>query len=407
MLHMLTDTHLANAVALGPRLCHITTQQWQGTVMALHPLKRKLSPRHKGVYNVRMSSPLGELDPVLGTLLSSQPVQRSTDEEDYTVSRGSLLKQSVVAALCTATLELGGKSSAMESQASSPSSKPVSTKRIFEKATKRALGGGASGAAAAVVQVLSLMWLRTTMNYQYRYGTSTKEALQNLYKEGGISRFYLGLPFALVQGPLSRFGDTAANIGVLVLLDALESTKGLPLPVKSAAGSLAAALWRILLTPVDTFKTTMQVSGPDGIPLLMEKVKENGPSSLFEGAIASAAATFVGHYPWYFTYNALNAALPTATDGDLFLQLARQAFLGLCASSVSDCCSNSIRVVKTTKQTAPMQVSYTEAIKMVVDEDGVVGLFVRGLQTRILVNALQGALFSVLWKYFEGVFGVS
>ncbi|CAM9203151.1 unnamed protein product, partial [Hapterophycus canaliculatus] len=84
---------------------------------------------------------------------------------------------------------------------------------------------------------------------------------------------------------------------------------------------------------------------------------------------------------------------------------------GLCSSCVSDCCSNSIRVVKTTKQTAPVPrdtnistseiLSYPEALKQVVDEDGVSGLFLRGLQTRILVNALQGALFAVLWKYFQ------
>lgn len=35
------------------------------------------------------------------------------------------------------------------------------------------------------------------------------------------------------------------------------------------------------------------------------------------------------------------------------------------------------------------QLSYPEALKQVVDEDGVTGLFIRGLQTRILVNALQ------------------
>lgn len=37
---------------------------------------------------------------------------------------------------------------------------------ILTKAGKASFGGGASGAAAAVVQVLSLMWLRTTMNFQ-------------------------------------------------------------------------------------------------------------------------------------------------------------------------------------------------------------------------------------------------
>lgn len=56
-----------------------------------------------------------------------------------------------------------------------------------------------------------------------------------------------------------RFGDTAANVGVLTLLEAFESTRSLPLPVKSAAGSVAAGLWRIGLTPIDAYKTTLQV----------------------------------------------------------------------------------------------------------------------------------------------------
>ena len=37
---------------------------------------------------------------------------------------------------------------------------PIDTKEIFGKAAKKALGGGKAGAAAAVVQVFSLMWLR-------------------------------------------------------------------------------------------------------------------------------------------------------------------------------------------------------------------------------------------------------
>lgn len=39
---------------------------------------------------------------------------------------------------------------------------------IFARAGKASFGGGISGAAAAVVQVLSLMWLRTTMNFQVK-----------------------------------------------------------------------------------------------------------------------------------------------------------------------------------------------------------------------------------------------
>jgi len=41
-----------------------------------------------------------------------------------------------------------------------------------------------------------------------------------------------------------------------------------------------------------------------------------------------------------------------------------------------------------------------EAARRVIAQDGWVGLFGRGLKTRILANGLQGLLFSVLWKLF-------
>lgn len=95
------------------------------------------------------------------------------------------------------------------------------------------------------------------VNYQYRNGTSFPVALRTLYADGGIPRFYRGVLPALFQGPLSRFGDTAANTGVLTLLNSLESTKNLPVGAKTAAASAAAASFRILIMPIDTVKTTM------------------------------------------------------------------------------------------------------------------------------------------------------
>ena len=41
---------------------------------------------------------------------------------------------------------------------------------ILQKSFNRAFRGGTAGATAMVLQVGSLMWLRTTMNYQYRHG---------------------------------------------------------------------------------------------------------------------------------------------------------------------------------------------------------------------------------------------
>ena len=70
-----------------------------------------------------------------------------------------------------------------------------------------------------------------------------------LYGQGGIPRFYRGVGPALIQGPMSRFGDTAANTGVLSLMESYDSTRGLPVGVKTVCASVAAALWRIFLMP--------------------------------------------------------------------------------------------------------------------------------------------------------------
>jgi hypothetical protein len=135
---------------------------------------------------------------------------------------------------------------------------PIDWSAIYQKASKKALGGGKAGASAAVVQVLSLMWLRTSMNRQYRYGGDLLSSLKTLWAEGGIGRLYQGLPFALIQGPLTRFGDTAANVGILALLDSIPETQTLPLPIKTALGSISAGTWRIFLMPIDASKTAMQ-----------------------------------------------------------------------------------------------------------------------------------------------------
>jgi len=304
---------------------------------------------------------------------------------------------------------------------STTTSNTIDTKEIFDKATKKALSGGKAGASAAVVQVLSLMWLRTAMNYQYRYGGTLPSALQTLTAQGGIPRLYQGLPFALVQGPLTRFGDTAANVGILALLDSTAATAGLPLPVRTGLGSLAAGAWRIVCMPIDTSKTVMQVEGSEGLARLKDRIlDEKSLSPLYQGALASAAATAVGHFPWFLTFNFLNDALPQVNPSeDLLLSLARSALLGVFASSVSDISSNSLRVIKTTKQTMSTNVddgtekttnankrkelSYIEIVNKIIEEDGIQGLFGRGLRTRLYANAIQGAAFSVLWKYFQAL----
>jgi len=112
--------------------------------------------------------------------------------------------------------------------------------------------------------------------------------------------------------------------------------------------------------------------------------------------------------------------LPLVSKEDVLASLVRSAFLGLAASCVSDTFSNSLRVIKTTQQTAALttgdastasssgsktDMSMKEALDLVLETDGWYGLLLRGLGTRLLTNAIQGAAFSVLWKYFQTVLG--
>lgn len=140
----------------------------------------------------------------------------------------------------------------------------------------------------------------------------------------------------------------------------------------------------MILTPIDTFKTTMQAQGARGTALLRKRVKENGIGSLWWGAFATAAATFVGHYPWFATvslwwqlhvqsqvpkliifqrlqYNFLSENIEEPPKHPLIVWLARLAFIGFCASVISDSVSNSLRVIKTYRQVNDTQVSYSES----------------------------------------------
>mmetsp|Transcript_10289 Transcript_10289/g.30109 ORF Transcript_10289/g.30109 Transcript_10289/m.30109 type:complete len:258 (+) Transcript_10289:1026-1799(+) len=251
--------------------------------------------------------------------------------------------------------------------------------------------------------------------------------MRTLYAQGGVPRFYQGLPYALLQTPLSRFGDTAAKTGVLALLSSTAAGGALPVALRTALASAAAALWRVAITPLDTLKTALQVEGRGAYELLLRRAKQNGACELWAGALASAAANFVprvvwrfwsppgdclvspcgcgqvGGYPWFLTFNALDELLPKLERGSspIAHRLLRSALMGCVATGVSDVVSNSVRVVKTTTQTSAAPLTYLEATRHVVAMDGVSGLLTRGLGTRLLANALQSTLFAVIWKLLE------
>ena len=252
------------------------------------------------------------------------------------------------------------------------------------------------------VQVLSLMWMRTTMNYQFKHGGSFIPTLQKLYAEGGFMRFYRGVVPALIIGPISRFGDTAMNMTAKDVFSQSQSLKNMPIFVQTSLGSFLAGIWRLSTLPVDAWKTAKQVHGHDGLEKLLVKYRAHGIKAFYQGGIASASATMVGHYPWFVTNNYLDFYIPKVDPREEKLKfLARGAFIGFVCTLVSDTISNSIRVIKTVKQTHHEQITYKQAVAEVLEKDGLSGLFLRGLKTKLMTNGVQGVIFSVAWRYFE------
>ena len=114
--------------------------------------------------------------------------------------------------------------------------------------------------------------LRTVTNYQCQYGTTTMQAIKLLYADGGWTRYYQGLTEALVQRPVSRFCDTAANVGILAFFENNPYMRTLPAFIQTAFASVVASCFRMTFSPVDMIKTIMQTPGQDSITLLRAKV---------------------------------------------------------------------------------------------------------------------------------------
>jgi hypothetical protein len=263
---------------------------------------------------------------------------------------------------------------------------------------------GKAGAIAGLIQVLTLMWLRTVVNYQYRYELTMKEAIRELYSKGGFLRFYAGLSFAIVQGPVSKFGAVAANEFAKIMFPTDQF-------IATAAGSILSGLWRVILMPIDTCKTVLQVGGTLGFRNMMSKVYKGEMSLLYEGTTATLLSSIISHYPWFFVHNLLDSNL--FIPSSYFQIVLRGACIGFIASLVSDCISNVLKVIKTVKQSTSTEsfdvlkeekyskskrMSYIAVIRKIIEEGGYRALFGRGLSTRLLANAVQSVLFTVIWK---------
>eukprot|EP00440_Ansanella_granifera_P076754 gb/GFBE01083286.1/.p1 GENE.gb/GFBE01083286.1/~~gb/GFBE01083286.1/.p1 ORF type:complete len:283 (+),score=43.72 gb/GFBE01083286.1/:1-849(+) len=262
---------------------------------------------------------------------------------------------------------------------------------VLQLAFNKAVLSGVAGGVAQAANVFPLMWMRTIMEYQYKNGGRMLHVAKLLYAEGGIPRFYRGLTPALILAPTARFGDTATNELALASLSKTE----LPLAVKTMCASGTAAAFRVAILPLDAWKVNKQVHGKAGLERLLDKAKKH-PAALWHGALGVLTAGALGHYPWFYTNNYLRESLPEFEMR--YGKHLRNALIGFASAVVSDSICNPVRVLKVNRQTSLTKISYYDAAAAIINSEGVLGLWGRGLKTRIIANGIQGSLFTVLWK---------
>lgn len=259
-----------------------------------------------------------------------------------------------------------------------------------------ALKAGFPGAAAGACQTASLMWISTTAAYQHRSGLSMSAAIRTLYSQGGFRRFYAGLAPTIAHVTLCRFADTTSNALALrhAPLDGLAQ--------RTAVASILSAACRASLLPLETLRSNMQVRGARlGAGLVLSKWYAAGLPALYTGAAASFTAGLVGHFPFFFTLNAVDQTMPISKETPIMHRFARNGGLGFIAAMTSDVCTNGFKVIATNMQTCTKGMSYLDTARKIVMMDGIFSLVTRGLKTRLIGTGLKGATFVMLWKEIE------
>ena len=133
---------------------------------------------------------------------------------------------------------------------------------------------------------------------------------------------------------------------------------------------------------------------------------------MYHGSLGACGAIIIGNSPLFYTYNTLSKVIPevekSLTQNEntkyTFKKMGRYASIGFCSAFVSDTFSNSAMVIKTSKQTVKdSNVSYYQIVKKIINKDGIKELFGRGLKTRIMINGIQGIIFTIVWKSLEEI----
>ena len=199
-----------------------------------------------------------------------------------------------------------------------------------------------TGITSSIIQVSSLLWLRTATIYQHKYGGSMINTINNLYKDGGILRFYGGYLPCLLVASTCKSSELYGYYSVKNL--------NLSLNNQSLYITTISNIGRLMVIPFDTLDTFYQLYGSKGYSLLKTKIKNNGLGILYNGSPIWLFNHSLSTFIWFNTFKRLDNYTNNMYNDNIYIKNIKNGSIGYLSSICSDILTNPFRVIKTNKE---------------------------------------------------------
>ena len=245
---------------------------------------------------------------------------------------------------------------------------------------------GFAGGIAGGIQLSSLYWLRTIIKYQYVYPHNLAITSRYLWHDTDKLRLFRGFIPNFSKVFLGKIGEAS-------LIKTFHPQEKSDIFYNTIITSSIITCWKTLMMPLDTVGNSYQVNGKGANQIIKNRIQQQGFITLWSGTGVYLNISFINYTIWIYTYHNLNQSLPQQINQDM-----RNGLIGLSATFLSDIVINPLRVIKTNIQSHTEKKKYRELYVEIFKKSQD---YFRGLQTKMLFNCLNGALYVILWKRLD------
>ncbi|CAM6000626.1 unnamed protein product [Sphagnum balticum] len=198
---------------------------------------------------------------------------------------------------------------------------------IGEDGKRRAIIAGLAGIAGVSVQSVILSWAANVVDHQTETGDKFYKIVKDFLGRGGFKRLYRGEFKRFRYMGLARCGDLVCNHTILGIFER-KGLGAIPIFIQTAASWSAAALWRMLILPVDLFHNIKASKRISAMRLLLK---------LNYKRYKRLQSDIIPLYSWLVVQNYLLAYTPKITfREDITKSLVRNTLIGFASMIAFD-----------------------------------------------------------------------